>query len=108
MEENFDIRNNKNGEKEFENALRPLTFDDFKGQNKIVENLKIFVQAARMRTESLDHVLLHGPPGFCFIPHYNSSELYSICCLLHSYKKFPLFSFHRSTISSIITCSLLA
>ena len=63
MEENFDIRNNKNGEKEFENALRPLTFDDFKGQNKIVENLKIFVQAARMRTESLDHVLLHGPPG---------------------------------------------
>jgi len=63
MEENFDIRNNKNGEKEFENALRPLTFSDFSGQNKIVENLKIFVQAARMRTESLDHVLLHGPPG---------------------------------------------
>jgi holliday junction DNA helicase RuvB len=63
MEENFDIRNNRNGEKEFENALRPLTFSDFSGQNKIVENLKIFVQAARMRTESLDHVLLHGPPG---------------------------------------------
>ena len=64
MEEtNFDIRNNRTGEKEFENALRPLTFTDFKGQNKIVENLKIFVQAARMRTESLDHVLLHGPPG---------------------------------------------
>jgi Holliday junction DNA helicase RuvB len=60
---NFDIRNNKSGEKEFENALRPLTFSDFSGQNKIVENLKIFVQAARMRTESLDHVLLHGPPG---------------------------------------------
>jgi len=64
MEEtNFDIRNNRSGEKEFENALRPLTFSDFKGQNKIVENLKIFVQAARMRSESLDHVLLHGPPG---------------------------------------------
>src|SRR5664279_4734152 len=64
MEEtNFDIRNNRNGEKEFENALRPLTVADFSGQNKIVENLKIFVQAARMRTESLDHVLLHGPPG---------------------------------------------
>ncbi|MBP6663184.1 MAG: AAA family ATPase, partial [Paludibacter sp.] len=62
-EENFDIRNNQKGEKEFENALRPLTFSDFSGQNKIVENLKIFVQAARMRTESLDHVLLHGPPG---------------------------------------------
>jgi Holliday junction DNA helicase RuvB len=63
MEEDFDIRNNQKGEKEFENALRPLTFSDFQGQNKIVENLKIFVQAARMRTESLDHVLLHGPPG---------------------------------------------
>ncbi|HLP04108.1 MAG TPA: AAA family ATPase, partial [Paludibacter sp.] len=63
MEEKFDIRNNQKGEKEFENALRPLTFSDFSGQNKIVENLKIFVQAARMRTESLDHVLLHGPPG---------------------------------------------
>ncbi len=64
MEEtNFDIRNNQKGEKEFENALRPLSFSDFNGQNKIIENLKIFVQAARMRTESLDHVLLHGPPG---------------------------------------------
>ncbi len=62
-EKEFDIRNNHKGEKEFENALRPLTFSDFSGQNKIVENLKIFVQAARMRTESLDHVLLHGPPG---------------------------------------------
>lgn len=63
MEEHFDVRNNQKGEKDFENALRPLTFSDFSGQNKIVENLKIFVQAARMRTESLDHVLLHGPPG---------------------------------------------
>jgi Holliday junction DNA helicase RuvB len=62
-EKEFDIRNNQKGEKEFENALRPLAFSDFSGQNKIVENLKIFVQAARMRTESLDHVLLHGPPG---------------------------------------------
>ncbi|GHV59342.1 Holliday junction ATP-dependent DNA helicase RuvB [Bacteroidia bacterium] len=50
-------------EKEFENALRPLSFMSFSGQEKIVENLKIFVQAARMRCESLDHVLLHGPPG---------------------------------------------
>lgn len=63
MEEPFDIRNNQNTEREFENALRPLSFHDFKGQEKIVENLKIFVAAARMRTESLDHVLLHGPPG---------------------------------------------
>ena len=63
MEEKFDIRNNQNTEREFETALRPLAFADFNGQNKIVENLKVFVQAARMRTESLDHVLLHGPPG---------------------------------------------
>ncbi len=63
MEEAFDIRNNRSGEKDFENALRPLSFQDFNGQAKIVENLKIFVQAARMRGESLDHCLLHGPPG---------------------------------------------
>ena len=50
-------------EREFENALRPLSFKGFSGQDKVVENLKIFVQAARMRTEALDHVLLHGPPG---------------------------------------------
>jgi holliday junction DNA helicase RuvB len=50
-------------EQEFEKKLRPLDFDDFKGQFKVVENLKIFVQAAKMREESLDHVLLHGPPG---------------------------------------------
>lgn len=50
-------------EQEFEKKLRPLNFNDFKGQFKVVENLKIFVQAAKMRSESLDHVLLHGPPG---------------------------------------------
>lgn len=61
----FDIRDNelKETEKEFERALRPLNFGDFKGQKKIVENLEIFVQAAKMRSESLDHVILHGPPG---------------------------------------------
>jgi len=48
---------------EFDNKLRPLRFSDFSGQGKIVENLKIFVKAAVMREESLDHVLLHGPPG---------------------------------------------
>lgn len=63
--EGFDIRNDKTSEneRELERALRPLAFDDFRGQKKIVENLKVFVQAARMREESLDHVLLHGPPG---------------------------------------------
>ncbi|MBQ8607342.1 MAG: Holliday junction branch migration DNA helicase RuvB [Bacteroidaceae bacterium] len=65
MEDNFDIRNEQlsNGEKEFENALRPLNFSDFSGQSKVVENLHIFDQAARLRGEPLDHTLLHGPPG---------------------------------------------
>lgn len=61
----FDIRDNtlKETGKEFERALRPLNFGDFQGQKKIVENLEIFVRAAKMRGESLDHVILHGPPG---------------------------------------------
>lgn len=50
-------------DREIENILRPLRFDDFQGQKSIVENLQIFVKAASMRDESLDHVLLHGPPG---------------------------------------------
>lgn len=50
-------------EKEFEKALRPLSFADFTGQQKVVDNIKVFVQAAKQRQESLDHVLLHGPPG---------------------------------------------
>lgn len=61
----FDIR--KGGisasEKEFENALRPLRFDDFSGQKKVVDNLHVFVEAAKYRGEPLDHTLLHGPPG---------------------------------------------
>ncbi len=65
MEENFDIRDyTPNGrEREIENALRPLQFEDFSGQEKVVDNLRIFVKAARLRAEALDHVLLHGPPG---------------------------------------------
>jgi holliday junction DNA helicase RuvB len=50
-------------EKEIEKALRPLSFSDFTGQQKVVDNIKVFVQAAKQRHESLDHVLLHGPPG---------------------------------------------
>jgi Holliday junction DNA helicase RuvB len=50
-------------EKEVEKALRPLAFSDFTGQQKVVDNVKVFVQAAKQRGESLDHVLLHGPPG---------------------------------------------
>ncbi len=65
MEDILDIRNESNSEneKEFDKKLRPLQFNDFRGQKKIVENLEIFVEAAKMRGESLDHVLLHGPPG---------------------------------------------
>jgi len=61
----FDIRKGiiSESEKEMEKALRPLSFRDFQGQRKIVDNLEVFVQAAKMRGESLDHVLLHGPPG---------------------------------------------
>jgi Holliday junction DNA helicase RuvB len=50
-------------EKEIEKALRPLSFDDFTGQHKVVANIKVFVMAAKQRGEPLDHVLLHGPPG---------------------------------------------
>ena len=65
MEEQFDIRDYKptGKERDFENALRPLQFEDFSGQDKVVDNLRIFVKAARLRAEALDHVLLHGPPG---------------------------------------------
>ena len=65
-DDNFDIRNSRNSssaEKDFENALRPLRFEDFSGQSKVVENLRVFVEAAKYRGEPLDHTLLHGPPG---------------------------------------------
>ncbi|HXC06017.1 MAG TPA: Holliday junction branch migration DNA helicase RuvB [Bacteroidia bacterium] len=65
MNPNIDPESNNltPADKEVEKALRPLEFDDFAGQDAVVENLRIFVQAARQRTEALDHVLLHGPPG---------------------------------------------
>lgn len=65
MEENIDLRSSspKGAEEEVENKLRPLSLDDFSGQEKIVDNLKVFVQAAKMREDALDHTLLHGPPG---------------------------------------------
>lgn len=64
-------------ENEFEKALRPLSFDDFTGQLKVVENLKIFVEAAKQRNEPLDHVLLHGPPGLgkTTLSHIIANEL---------------------------------
>ncbi len=64
MNEDFDIRKSRvDGDNDFERALRPLNFDDFNGQDKIIENLRVFVKAARLRGESLDHTLLYGPPG---------------------------------------------
>ena len=65
MEEEFDIRSERQSkaEKDFENALRPLRFSDFCGQKSVVDNLQVFVEAAKYRGEPLDHTLLHGPPG---------------------------------------------
>ncbi len=65
MEDNFSIRkqNLTVSDKEFEKKLRPAYFDDFKGQKQIIDNLVVFVTAAKQRGEALDHVLLHGPPG---------------------------------------------
>ena len=65
MNEDFDIREERlsQGEKDFENALRPLKFRDFSGQTSVVDNLEVFVEAAKYRGEPLDHTLLHGPPG---------------------------------------------
>lgn len=65
MAADFNIRQERvsPADKDFENALRPLRFSDFSGQRKVVENLEVFVEAAKYRGESLDHTLLHGPPG---------------------------------------------
>ena len=64
MDESFDIRNVRSErEGDIEKALRPMRFDDFSGQDKIIEILRVFVAAARLRGEALDHLLLHGPPG---------------------------------------------
>ena len=62
---------------EAEKKLRPLTFEDFSGQDQVLENLKIFVQAANLRSEALDHTLFHGPPGLgkTTLAHILSNEL---------------------------------
>jgi len=64
MSDIFNIRDEaESPERDYDRVLRPKTFDDFTGQRQVLENLEIFVKAAKLREESLDHVLLHGPPG---------------------------------------------
>ena len=79
MNANLDpsFENLDNDDREIERVLRPSAFDDFTGQFKIIENLKIFVEAAKKRKEALDHVLLHGPPGLgkTTLSHIIANEL---------------------------------
>jgi Holliday junction DNA helicase RuvB len=79
MNENLDANNEKltNTDKDYEKALRPIEFNDFSGQESVVDNLRIFVQAAKQREEALDHVLLHGPPGLgkTTLAHIISNDL---------------------------------
>ncbi len=79
MNENLDPNKSRldNVDKDIERALRPEEFESFAGQPQIIENLKIFVQAAKEREESLDHVLLHGPPGLgkTTLSHIIANEL---------------------------------
>ena len=65
MNENLDPTNENfsNEDLEIDKALRPLSFSDFRGQNQVIENLKVFVEASNLRSDALDHTLLHGPPG---------------------------------------------
>jgi Holliday junction DNA helicase RuvB len=79
MNENLDANNEKqtNTDKDYEKALRPIEFNDFSGQESVVDNLRVFVLAAKQREEALDHVLLHGPPGLgkTTLAHIISNDL---------------------------------
>lgn len=79
MNENLNPSNDHFSQEELdmERALRPITFDDFTGQAQVLENLKVFVEAANMRGEALDHTLFHGPPGLgkTTLAHILANEL---------------------------------
>lgn len=79
MNENLDASgdNLSNQDQEVERALRPLSFDDFAGQSHVLENLQVFVKAANLRGEALDHTLFHGPPGLgkTTLAHILANEL---------------------------------
>lgn len=79
MNENLDPTSQRlsSEELDIERALRPLSFDDFAGQDAVLENLQVFVKAANLRGEALDHTLFHGPPGLgkTTLAHILSNEL---------------------------------